>query len=143
MDQKKTAPDGSGEDDRVVAPVSAQWRQSEESASISKSIARGKDAVGAASAAVSGVKSTAAHFVSEAGGQAARLAQDLASNVAGRVGGMAGDLADRGADAAATATAQAKTLTVELEALARRNPLGAIAGAVAVGALLGMLRRRR
>lgn len=118
MDPEKTAPNGPGEDDKVVAPVSAQWRRSEGSASISDSIARGKDAVGAAG-------------------------RDLASNIAERVSGVAGDLADKGANAAAAATAQAKTFTIELEAIARRNPLGAIAGAVAVGALFGMLRRRR
>jgi len=37
---------------------------------------------------------------------------------------------------------QAKTLASELENIARRNPLGAIAGAVVLGALIGLMGRR-
>jgi hypothetical protein len=41
-----------------------------------------------------------------------------------------------------TATEQAKTFASELESIARRNPIGAIAGAVLVGVLIGVLGRR-
>jgi ElaB/YqjD/DUF883 family membrane-anchored ribosome-binding protein len=37
---------------------------------------------------------------------------------------------------------QAKTFATELENIARRNPLGALAGAVIVGVLIGMMTRR-
>ena len=43
---------------------------------------------------------------------------------------------------ASTATDQAKTFASELESMARRNPIGAMAGAVMVGILIGMLGRR-
>jgi len=75
-------------------------------------------------------------------GEASRAAHDFASQVADGVRGVAGDLAERGADAASAATARARVLAVDLEAKARGNPLGAIAAAFAVGAVLGLLRRR-
>jgi ElaB/YqjD/DUF883 family membrane-anchored ribosome-binding protein len=151
MDHEQPAKKGSRKDDKPVAPASAQGRDDEASVSIADSIARGGNAVKAAASAAAdsglqslgSVKDAAADFVSGARGEAARSARGLASNVAGRVSEVAGDLADRGADAAAAATAQTKTFTAELEAIARRNPIGAIAGAVAVGALIGLLRRRR
>jgi ElaB/YqjD/DUF883 family membrane-anchored ribosome-binding protein len=62
--------------------------------------------------------------------------------MAGHVGDTASDLADRGARFAATTGEQAKTMAGELEAFARRNPLGALAGAVAVGFILGLWGRR-
>jgi ElaB/YqjD/DUF883 family membrane-anchored ribosome-binding protein len=151
MDHEQPAKKGSRKDDKRVARASAQGRDDEAIVSIADSIARGGNAVKAAASAAAdsglqslgSVKDAAADFVSGARGEAARSARGLASNVAGRVSEVAGDLADRGADAAAAATAQTKTFTAELEAIARRNPIGAIAGAVAVGALIGLLRRRR
>jgi ElaB/YqjD/DUF883 family membrane-anchored ribosome-binding protein len=58
------------------------------------------------------------------------------------LGSVAGDMADKGANIASATTQQAKTFATELEAMARRNPLGAIAGAVMVGVLIGMMGRR-
>jgi hypothetical protein len=55
---------------------------------------------------------------------------------------LAGEMADKGANIAAETTQQAKTLAAELENMARRNSLGAIAGAVMVGILIGMMGRR-
>ena len=40
------------------------------------------------------------------------------------------------------ANEQAKTVAYELESMARRNPLGAIAGAVLIGVFIGLLGRR-
>jgi hypothetical protein len=80
--------------------------------------------------------------MSQAAGEAAKSAREVSSNVAGRVGGVASDLAHRGADMASTATEQAKTFASELERMARRNPIGAMAGAVLVGVLIGALGRR-
>lgn len=37
---------------------------------------------------------------------------------------------------------QAKTFAKELEGMARRNPLDALAGAVAIGVLIGVMGRR-
>jgi ElaB/YqjD/DUF883 family membrane-anchored ribosome-binding protein len=44
---------------------------------------------------------------------------------------------------AETATQQVKTFASELETMAKRNPLGTIAGAVMVGVLIGLLARAR
>jgi hypothetical protein len=44
---------------------------------------------------------------------------------------------------AGTATQQVKTFASELEAMAKRNPLGTIAGAVVVGVLIGLFARGR
>ena len=51
-------------------------------------------------------------------------------------------MADKGANLASSTTQQEKTFATELENMARRNPLGAIAGAVMVGVLIGMMGRR-
>jgi ElaB/YqjD/DUF883 family membrane-anchored ribosome-binding protein len=80
--------------------------------------------------------------MSQATGEAAKSAREVSYNVAGLVGDVASDLADRGADIASTATEQAKTFASELESMARRNPIGAMAGAVLVGVLIGALGRR-
>jgi hypothetical protein len=66
----------------------------------------------------------------------------VTSTVAGRVSDVAGDLADRGSAMASSAQQQAKTFASELEGMARRNPIGALAGAVLIGVLIGALGRR-
>ena len=40
------------------------------------------------------------------------------------------------------ASEQAKTVASEFESVARRNPLGAIAGAMLIGVFIGLLGRR-
>ena len=127
------------------------------SAAISDSIAPGKDAVGAAAkdamnsagpdlqslqADLNGLKETVTKFMSEAAGHAAKTAREVSSQVTSRVSDVAGDLADRGSAMASTATEQAKTFANELEGMARRNPLRALAGAVAIGVLIGVMGRR-
>jgi ElaB/YqjD/DUF883 family membrane-anchored ribosome-binding protein len=87
---------------------------------------------------LSELKETVAKLVSRAGDGAAKSAREIA----GQVSTAASDLADRGANVASVATDQAKTLVTELEDIARRNPLGALAGAVVIGVLIGMMRRR-
>jgi ElaB/YqjD/DUF883 family membrane-anchored ribosome-binding protein len=124
---------------------------------MSDSIAHGKDAGGAAAkdamksagsdlqslqADLNGLKETVTKFMSEAAGQAAKTAREVSSQVTSRVSDVAGDLADRGSAIASTATDQAKTFASELEGMARRNPMGAIAGAVLVGIMIGVLGRR-
>jgi ElaB/YqjD/DUF883 family membrane-anchored ribosome-binding protein len=124
---------------------------------VSDAAARGRDAIGAAAndaASTAGtdlqslqtelnrLKDTVTQFMSEAADQATKSAREVSSNVAGRVSDMAGEVAQRGSAMASTATDQAKSLASELEAMARRNPIGALAGAVMVGIMIGMLGRR-
>jgi ElaB/YqjD/DUF883 family membrane-anchored ribosome-binding protein len=53
---------------------------------------------------------------------------------------QAGDAASKMAE---TATQQVTTFASELQAMAKRNPLGAMAGAVVIGVLIGLLARGR
>jgi ElaB/YqjD/DUF883 family membrane-anchored ribosome-binding protein len=122
--------------------------------SAANSVSRGKDGVSAAASDamdaagvdlkalqndLSDLKETVAKLVSRAGDEAAKSAREIA----GQVSTTASDLAERGANVASAATDQAKTLVTELENIARRNPLGALAGAMVVGVLIGMMERRR
>jgi ElaB/YqjD/DUF883 family membrane-anchored ribosome-binding protein len=125
--------------------------------SISESVARGREAIGTAAneamnsagsdlqslrADLNSLKDTVAKFVSQAGSEAAKSAREVTSNVADQVGGVASNLADKGAGMASSASDQAKSFASELESMARRNPIGAIAGAVVIGVLIGLLGRR-
>jgi ElaB/YqjD/DUF883 family membrane-anchored ribosome-binding protein len=82
---------------------------------------------------------TVMKFISQAGNEAAKSAREITSNVTGQVSSVASDMADKGASLASSTTQQAKTFAPELENMARRNPLGAIAGAVM---MIGMMGRR-
>jgi ElaB/YqjD/DUF883 family membrane-anchored ribosome-binding protein len=125
--------------------------------SVTNSMARGKEAIGAAATDamdqgaadlkalrndLNNLTDTVTKFVSQAGSEAAKSAREITSNVAGQVSSVASDMADKGANLASSTTQQAKTFATELENMARRNPLGAIAGAVMVGVLIGMMGRR-
>ena len=154
MDQNRTRSEAQSQPGKEPKP-----------ASVSESLNRGKDAIGAAAgeamtAAASdlhairndlnSLKDTLARFMVQARNEAARSARDVSSSVAGQmkdvVGGtvedVAGGLADKGVEFASTAGEQAKSLAAELEAMARRNPLGALAGALAIGFLIGVWGRR-
>jgi ElaB/YqjD/DUF883 family membrane-anchored ribosome-binding protein len=87
---------------------------------------------------LSDLKDTVAKFVARASNETAKSAREIAAQVST----AANDIADKGASAASAATDNAKTFATEIESMARRNPLGAIAGAVVVGVLIGMMGRR-
>jgi ElaB/YqjD/DUF883 family membrane-anchored ribosome-binding protein len=125
--------------------------------SVTNSLDHGKEAIGAAATDamdqasadlkalrndLNNLTDTVTKFISQAGNEAAKSAHEITSNVAGHVSSVASDMADKGANLASSTTQQAKTLATELENVARRNPLGAIAGAVIVGVLIGMMGRR-
>jgi ElaB/YqjD/DUF883 family membrane-anchored ribosome-binding protein len=124
---------------------------------ISDSVARGHEAVAATAtdavnaagpdlqalqADLNRLKDTVTRFMAEAADEATKSAREVSANVASKVGDVASDIAQRGSAMASTATEQAKTFASEVESMARRNPIGAMAGAVMVGILIGMLGRR-
>ena len=83
------------------------------------------------------------NFVSETGGHAARTARSVGQAVASQVGSTASGLANTGAEVASSATDQLKAFGTELEGIARKNPLGALAGALALGIVIGLIVRGR
>jgi ElaB/YqjD/DUF883 family membrane-anchored ribosome-binding protein len=117
-------------------------------------MARGKDAISAVTAEamnsaesdltalradLNGLKDTVAKFISQVSSEAAKSAREVKSD---QVGGVATNYAGKGAEMTSAASEQAKTVATELESMARRNPLGAIAGAVLISVLIGLLGRR-
>jgi ElaB/YqjD/DUF883 family membrane-anchored ribosome-binding protein len=84
------------------------------------------------------LKDTVTNFIARTTNEAAKSARELRTSIVGQ----ASDVADMGADVASTAGRQAKSLANEFEAMARRNPLGVIAGALVVGVLIGLMGRR-
>jgi ElaB/YqjD/DUF883 family membrane-anchored ribosome-binding protein len=92
---------------------------------------------------VASLKDTFARLASQASGEAAKTMRNMSEAVASQVGDVAGGVADTSSDLAASATQNVKTFASELEALARRNPLGTIAGALVVGVIVGMMSRGR
>jgi ElaB/YqjD/DUF883 family membrane-anchored ribosome-binding protein len=73
----------------------------------------------------------------------ARFAAQAGGEVAKSIGDAAGSATGAGSDLVSNAAEQAKTFAAELEGMARRNPLGTIAGAVLVGVVIGMISRGR
>ena len=121
------------------------------------SVARGKDAISAFTAEamksagsdltalradLNGLKDTVAQFISQVSSEAAKSAREVTSSVADQVGGVATDYVGKGAEMTSAARERAKTVATELENMVRRNPIGAIAGAVLIGVLIGLLGRR-
>jgi ElaB/YqjD/DUF883 family membrane-anchored ribosome-binding protein len=90
---------------------------------------------------VAKMQQTISKFASEVGAQTSRTASEVGSTVAGQVGAAANEVAKGGAEIAASATAQAKTFASELEDMARKNPLGTLAGTLLVGVVLGLITR--
>ena len=92
---------------------------------------------------VANLKDTFARLASQAGGEAAKTVRNMSQTVASQVGTVAGGVAGAGSELASSAKEHAKTLASELEAMARRNPLGTIAGALVVGVIIGIMSRGR
>ena len=119
--------------------------------------ARGRDAISAVTAEamnsarsdltalradLNGLKDTVAKFISQVSSEAAKSAREVTSSVADQVGGVATEYVGKGAEMTSAASEQAKTVASEFESMARRNPLGAIAGAMLIGVFIGLLGRR-
>ena len=89
------------------------------------------------------LKDTLAHFAFQAGGEAAKTVRNLTQSAASQVSSAASGVADAGSELASSAKEHAKTFASELEAMARRNPLGTIVGALLIGVVIGMISRGR
>src|SRR5262245_18148633 len=89
------------------------------------------------------LKSTLSRFASQAGDEAAKSVRGASQTLASQVGSAASGVADMSSDLASTAKEHAKTFASELEGMARRNPLGTIAGALVVGVVIGLMSRGR
>jgi len=92
---------------------------------------------------VASLKNTFALLASQASGEAVKTMRNMSDAVASQVGEAAGGVADTSSDLATSARQHAKTFASELEAMARRNPLGTIAGTLVVGVIVGMMSRGR
>ena len=92
---------------------------------------------------VASLKNTFALLASQAGGEAVKTMRNMSDAVASQVGEAAGGVADTSSDLATSAKQHVKTFASELEAMARRNPLGTIAGTLVVGVIVGMMSRGR
>ena len=92
---------------------------------------------------IASLKDTFALLASQTGGEAAKKMRNMSEALASQVGDAAGGVADTGSDLATSAKQHAKTFASELEAMARRNPLGTIAGTLVVGVIVGMMTRGR
>jgi len=80
------------------------------------------------------LKDTVTDYVSKTGGDALDSAKKATSDVANQIGTTASGIAHAASD-------QAKTFAAELERMGRNNPLGAIAGALVVGVVIGLIGR--
>ena len=92
---------------------------------------------------VASLKDTFALLASQASGEAAKTMRNMSEAVASQVGDAASGVADTSSDLASSARHHAKTFASELDAMARRNPLGTIAGTLVVGVIVGMMTRGR
>ena len=92
---------------------------------------------------ITSLKNTISHFASQAGDEAAKTVRGASQTLASQVGSAASGVADMSSDLATSAKEHAKTFASELEGMARRNPLGTIAGALVVGVVIGLMSRGR
>ena len=89
------------------------------------------------------LKNTISRFASQAGDDVAKTVRGTSQTLATQVGTAASGVADMSSDLATSAKEHAKTFASELEGMAKRNPLGTLAGALVVGVVIGMMSRGR
>jgi ElaB/YqjD/DUF883 family membrane-anchored ribosome-binding protein len=89
------------------------------------------------------LKDIVARLASQVGDEALKAARTATQTVTSHVGGAASGAVDVGSELASSARQHAKTFASELEGMARRNPLGTIAGALVIGIVIGMMSRGR
>jgi len=82
------------------------------------------------------LKDTVTSYIAKRSSDAVDSAKKTTSDVADQIGSKASGIAN-------AASEQAKTFASELERMSRNNPLGALAGALVVGVVIGMIGRGR
>ena len=92
---------------------------------------------------VTDLQNAIAKLISDAGNMAVKSAKEATSDVTSQVGAAASNIADKSSEMAQAASEQAKTFASELEKVARANPLGALAGALLAGVVIGLIGRSR
>jgi ElaB/YqjD/DUF883 family membrane-anchored ribosome-binding protein len=92
---------------------------------------------------VGSLKDTFTRLASQLGDAGTKTVRNVSQTVASQVGTATSGIVDTGSDLASSAKEHAKTFASELESMARRNPLGTIAGALLVGVIIGMMSRGR
>jgi ElaB/YqjD/DUF883 family membrane-anchored ribosome-binding protein len=85
------------------------------------------------------MKDNVASFVAGKGKDAAKTLKNAGQTVSD----AAADAYHSGAEMAGAAGEKVKTFATEIESMARKNPLGAMAAAVCVGVLIGLIGRGR
>ena len=90
---------------------------------------------------VASLKDTFTRLTSQLGDVGTKTARNVSQAVASQIGSATS--VDTGSDLASSAREHAKTFASELEGMARRNPLGTIAGALMIGIVIGMMSRGR
>ena len=73
----------------------------------------------------------------------APVAVNPVGSLTGVQASAASGVADMSSDLATSAKEHAKTFASELEGMAKRNPLGTLAGALVVGVVIGLMSRGR
>ena len=89
------------------------------------------------------IKETLGKLMSESSGEVSKAARKVGVAVGSHAGAAVSSFAEAGADMATSATEQAKTFASELETMALKQPLAALAGALVVGVLIGLIPRGR
>src|SRR5262249_10088242 len=92
---------------------------------------------------VASLTDTLTRVASRLGDEAVKTVRDAGQSFSAQGGSAAGAVGDATSDLASSAKEHAKTFASELEGMARRNPLGTIAGALLVGVVIGMMSRGR
>ena len=85
---------------------------------------------------VATLKDMVSKSIAGAGSDVLKTVRDVGQTVASQVGTAASGMAD-------AASAHAKTVASEVEIAVRKNPLGAMAGALVAGILIGLIGRGR
>jgi hypothetical protein len=89
------------------------------------------------------LRDTFAQLAAQVTNMGTRTVRDVSQTVASQIGSAASGVTGAGSDLASSAKVHVNSLASELENMARRNPLGTMAGALLVGVIIGMMSRGR